>query len=344
MNTERQKIESRSDARGENADRTTAVVAALQRVPPQLWVAYGLTLVCLVLLAVTATSGLSADRVLRILSNAAPLGVVAIAQTIVIINRGLDLSVGPVMNLAGIMVAVLSASPGATLATTIPLVMIMGLAIGLVNGVLLAYTSIPPLLGTLATATIIQGGYSLITRGQPKGVVPPELRELADGRVLGLPISGSLLVFALLLTAVGLFFSLTVAGRRFYAVGANPSAAWLNGIPVRRHTLLAYTASGGLAAVAGVMLIAYSGSPSLTAADSYALNSVVAAVIGGAALSGGVGGMVGTFAGVAVLAFLTTVLNSFNVPSPIQAIFYGAVLIAMLLINGRMAKAGGARS
>jgi ribose/xylose/arabinose/galactoside ABC-type transport system permease subunit len=321
----------------------STVTAALRRVPPQLWVAYGLTLVCLVLLALTATGGLSIDRVLRILSNAAPLGVVAIAQTIVIINRGLDLSVGPVMNLAGIMVAVLSAAPGASLLTTLPLVILVGLAIGLVNGLLLAYTSIPPLLGTLATATIIQGGYSLVTRGQPKGVVPPELRELADGRVLGLPISGSLLVFLLVLVVVGLFFSVTVAGRRFYAVGTNPDAAWLNGVPRRQHTLLAYTASGGLAAVAGILLLAYSGSPSLTAADSYALNSVVAAVIGGAALSGGAGGMVGTFAGVAVLAFLTTVLNSFNVASPVQAIFYGAVLIAMLFINGRLAKARGGR-
>jgi ribose transport system permease protein len=321
----------------------STVTATLRRVPPQLWVAYGLTAACLILLAITATSGLSIDRVLRILSNAAPLGVVAIAQTIVIINRGLDLSVGPVMNLAGIMVAVLSATPGASLATTVPLVIMMGVGIGLVNGILLAYTSIPPLLGTLATATIIQGGYSLVTRGQPKGVVPPELRELADGRVFGLPVSGSLLVFVLLLVVVGLFFTATVAGRRFYAVGANPSASWLNGVPVRRHTLLAYTASGALAAVAGIMLIAYSGSPSLTAADSYALNSVVAAVIGGAALSGGAGGMVGTFAGVAVLAFLTTVLNSFNVPSPVQAIIYGAVLIAMLLINGRMARVRGGR-
>lgn len=216
----------------------SAVAAAVRRVPPQLWVAYGLTLACLILLAVTASGGLSIDRVLRILSNAAPLGVVAIAQTIVIINRGLDLSVGPVMNLAGIMVAVLSAAPGASLMTTVPLVILAGIGIGLVNGLLLAYTAIPPLLGTLATATIIQGGYSLITRGQPKGVVPPELRELADGRVLGLPVSGSLLVFLLVLVVVGLFFSVTVAGRRFYAVGANPEAAWLNGVPRRRHTLL----------------------------------------------------------------------------------------------------------
>src|SRR5690606_9294113 len=118
--------------------------------------------------------------------------------------------------------------------------------------------------------------------------------------------------------------------------GANPDAAWLNGVPVRRHTLAAYTVSGGLAAVAGIMLIAYSGSPSLTAADSYALNSVVAAVIGGAALSGGRGGMAGALAGVAVIAFLTTVLNSFNVASPVQAIVSGCVLIAMLIINGRI--------
>lgn len=318
-----------------------AVRDALGRVPAQLWVGYGLTLACLVLLALTAGGGLTLDRVLRILSNAAPLGIAVIAQTIVIINRGIDLSIGPVMNMAGIMVAAMAS--GEHLWGALPVVVLAGMGVGLVNGLILAYTSVPPLLGTLAMATIVQGGYSLITRGQPKGAVPSMLRELADGRVLGLPVSGSLLVFAVILICAGLFLRGTVAGRRFYATGANPDTAWLNGVPVRSHTLVAYTVSGALAAVAGIALIAYSGSPSLTAADSYALNSVVAAVIGGAALSGGTGGMAGALAGVSVMAFLTTVLNSFNVASPVQAIIYGCVLIAMLSVNGRIARSRGGR-
>lgn len=318
----------------------SAVMSGLRRVPTQLWVAYGLTLACLVLLAVSTQSGFTADRVLRILANAAPLGVVAVAQTIVIINRGIDLSVGPVMNTASILVAVLSASPGAELGVTGLVVVLSGAAIGLVNGVLLAFTRIPPLLGTLAVATVLQGVYSLATRGQPRGSVPARLRELADGRIAGTPISMSLVVWIAVLLLVGCFMTGTVPGRRFLAVGSNPRATWLAGVPIRSHTLLAYVASGSLAAVAGVLLAAYSGSPSLTGADSYALNSVVAAVIGGAALSGGTGGMVGTFAGVAVLAFLTTVLNSFDIASPMQSIINGAVLIAMLVVNGRLLRRG----
>jgi ribose/xylose/arabinose/galactoside ABC-type transport system permease subunit len=289
-------------------------------------------------LGFSTENGFNPDRLLRILSNAAPLGVVAIAQTLVIINRGLDLSVGPVMNTAGILTAVLSATPGASLATTIPVVLVVGAAIGLVNGTMLAFTRIPPLLGTLATATIIQGVYSLITRGQPRGNIPAELRVLADGRLFGTPFSGSLVIWIVLLVIVGLVLTRTVVGQRFQSVGANPRAAWLSGVPVRSYTLVAYTASGLLSAVAGILLMAYSGAPSLTAADTYALNSVVVAVIGGAALAGGTGGMVGTFAGVAVLAFLTTVLNSFNIPSPVQLIVNGAVLILMLFVNGRIAR------
>lgn len=315
-----------------------SIATSIRRIPTQLWVAYGLVAVCLVLLAISSNGGLTPDRLLRILSNAAPLGVVAIAQTLVIINRGIDLSVGPIMNTAGILTALLSASAGASSSTVIPLVVLIGASIGLVNGLLLAFTRIPPLLGTLAMATIIQGVYSLITRGQPRGVIPAELRELADGRVLGLPFSGSLIIWIGLLILVGLVLSRTVPGRRFYAVGANPRASWLSGVPVRSHTIVAYVASGALAAIAGILLISYSGSPSLTAADSYALNSVVAAVIGGAALAGGSGGMVGTFAGVAVLSLLTTVLNSFAVPSPVQLMVNGAVLIAMLYINSRITR------
>lgn len=316
----------------------SAVTGAVRRVPAQLWVAYGLVLFCLVLLAVSSDGGLGADRLLRILSNAAPLGVVVIAQTLVIINRGIDLSVGPIMNAAGIVTALLSASSGASQTATFGLVVAMGAGIGLVTGLLLAYTRIPPLLGTLAMATIIQGVYSLATRGQPRGVVPGGLRELADGRVLGSPVSASLLVWLALLVVAGLVLSRTVPGQRFYAVGANPRASWLSGVPVRSHTVVTYVASGALAAVAGVLLIAYSGSPSLTAADNYALNSVVAAVIGGAVLAGGSGGMAGAFAGVAVLALLTTVLDSFGVPSPVQLIVNGAVLIGMLLVNSRIAR------
>jgi ribose transport system permease protein len=336
--TSTQSQEAPADLTNTNA---FSLSAGLRRVPIQLWVAYGLTLACLIVLGLSTDNGFSPDRLLRILSNAVPLGVVAIAQTIVIINRGLDLSVGPIMNTAGILTALLSASPGASLATTIPTVLLVGAAIGLVNGLMLAFTTIPPLLGTLATATVIQGVYSLATRGQPKGSVPAELRELADGRIAGTPFSSSLVIWIVLLVIAGLLLSRSVAGRRFQAVGANPRAAWLSGVPVRSHTMVAYTASGALAAMAGILLIAYSGAPSLTAADSYALNSVVAAVIGGAALAGGTGSMVGAFAGVAVLAFLTTVLNSFNISSPVQLIINGAVLIAMLFVNSRIAGKSG---
>jgi len=314
----------------------TPLIGAVRRVPAELWVAYGLMASCLLLLVFSTANGLSPDRLLRILANAAPLGVIAIAQTIVIINRGLDLSVGPIMNTAGILTAVLSVASGASLAVTIPLVIMVGAAIGLVNGLLLAFTKIPPLLGTLATATIIQGVYSLFTRGQPRGDIPDELRVLADGRLFSTPVSASLAIWVALLIVTAIVLSRTVAGRRFYAVGANPRASWLSGVPVRSHTVAAYVASGALASVAGILLIAYSGSPSLTAADSYALNSVVAAVIGGAALLGGSGSMAGAFAGAAVLAFLTTVLDSFSIPSPVQLIISGTVLIGMLFVNSRI--------
>jgi ribose/xylose/arabinose/galactoside ABC-type transport system permease subunit len=312
-----------------------AVRGRLRRVPAQLWVACGLTALCLVLLAATGQHGLSADRLLRILSNAAPLGVVAIAQTIVIINRGIDLSVGPMMNAAGLAFAVLGTNMPLPIAVV--LVVGMGAMTGLVNGIMFAFTKIAPLLGTLAMATVIQGIYSLLTHGQPKGGVPASLRKVADTGLFGSAVTGSLLVWITLLILTGLMLSSTVAGRRFFAVGTNPRAARLAGVPVRIHTLCAYVASGTLAAVAGVLLLAYSGSPTLTAADSYALDSVVAAVIGGAALAGGTGGMVGTFAGVSVLALLSTVLTSFDIPSAVRYIVNGSVLVIMLLVNGLLA-------
>lgn len=315
----------------------------ISRIPTANWMAYGLTVACLLLLGFTTANGFNPDRWFRILANAAPLGVVAIAQTIVIINRGLDLSVGSVMNTAAVLTAVLSGSPDASLPRTLAVVFLVGASIGLVNGLMIAHTAIPPLLGTLATATVVQGLNVLATQGQPKGLVPPQLRDWADSRLGASPISLSLVVWVLLLVLVGIALATTVAGRRFKAAGAAPRAAWLAGVPVKTHTVFAYVVSGTLAAFAGVLLVAYSGAPSLTAGDSYALNSVVAAVIGGAVLAGGAGGMVGAFAGVAMLAFLTTVLNSFNIPTPVQQIVNGLVLILMLLVGAGLARKGGSR-
>jgi ribose/xylose/arabinose/galactoside ABC-type transport system permease subunit len=321
---------------------TTADIPARGRwLEPRLLVPYGLAAACLILVGITSSQGFAPDRILRIVGDNAALGIVAIGQAIVLLSRGLDLSVGPVMNLSGVLLAVTMAGSVGRAPYALVVVLAAGATVGLVNGVLVAYTNAFPLLATLAVGTIVQGVYFVLTRGQPKGAVAPEFQRLADGRVPGTPVPWSVLLLLGVCAVVAFVLHRTVTGRRFYAAGANPRAAWLSGIPTRRYTVGAYVAAGLCAALAGVHLTAFTGSPSLTAADSYTLTSIAAAVIGGVALTGGVGGPGGTFAGVLVLVFLATVLNTYNVPAPAQLIIEGCVLVVMMLVNKRLDPARG---
>lgn len=306
------------------------------RIDPNLLVSYGLALGCLILLVTTTSQGLSPDRILGILGSHAALGIVAIGQTLVLLNRGLDLSVGAVINLSTVVLAAAMKGSGGNIAVAVTLALLAGVLVGLVNGLLVAYTGLAPLLATLAVGTIVQGGYYVYTQGQPKGGIAKAFRVLADGRVGGSSLPWSVVLWLAVWGLVAFVLYRTVAGRRFYAVGANPRAAWLAGVVTTRHSVAAYTASGALAAVAGMHLAAYTGAPSLTVGDSYTLTSVAAAVIGGVAFIGGIGGPAGTFAGVLVLVFLGTVLDTFNVPAAVQLIVEGAVLIVMMLVNKRL--------
>lgn len=312
-----------------------------RRIEPRLAISYGLALACFVLLGLTTSDGFDPGRILRVVGDNAALGIVAIGQTVVLLNRGLDLSVGPVMNLSSVLLAAVMNGAAGNTAPAVALVLAGGALVGLVNGVLVAYTGAAALLVTLAVGTVVQGIYYVVTRGQPKGAITGGFQQLADGRLPGTPVPWSVLLWLGVLAIAGFLLHRTVAGRGFYASGASPRAAWLAGLPVRRHTVVAYLVSGVCAAVAGMQLTAFTGSASLTAANSYTLTSVAAAVIGGVALTGGAGGPGGAAAGTLVLAFIGTVLNSFDVPAPVQLIVQGGVLVMMMVINNRLDPARG---
>jgi ribose transport system permease protein len=306
----------------------------------ELLVSVGLALALLVVLGLATPGGFEPRRILTILGQNAQLGVAAVGQTVVLLSGGLDLSVGPVMNLASVVSGTAMNGSNGGIAEGIALAIAAGALVGLVNGVLISRAKLPPLLATLAVGTVVQGGYYVYTQGQPKGGVAPGLKAAADGRVLGSIVPWSLVLWVGVWALVAFALYRTTWGRRFYAAGANQRAARLAGVAVSRYVVGAYVLSGACAALAGVALTAYTGSPSVTGADAYTLQTISAAVIGGVAFSGGVGRLGGTFAGVAVLVFLSTILETLNVASAAQYIVQGVVLVAMMLVNRRLAGQG----
>jgi ribose/xylose/arabinose/galactoside ABC-type transport system permease subunit len=287
---------------------------------------YALAVIMLIALAVVSWSSFSLHRVLYILGQASPLGVSAIGQTFVLLSGGIDLSLGPVINLTNVIVPVVMNG------------LISGAAavlVGIVNGVLVAFLRVPALLATLAVGTIVQGAYFIYTKGQPSGNASPGFLKIANGWLGGSIAPWDFLLWVAVWAGAAILLYRTVFGRNFYAVGANPRAAWLSGVHSSWYVASAYVISALCAWVAGLILTSYVGIASIGIGDTDTLNSIAAAVIGGTAFTGGVGTLGGTAAGVLVITFLSTILSVLNVPAASQYIAQGIVIAGMMLLNSR---------
>lgn len=284
------------------------------------------------LLAVVGLVTLATDRFFMPanLSNVslqvAPVAVVAIGATLVILTGGIDLSPGSTVALVCCALAILVKKMGLPLPVGIALVLLLGLACGALNGFLSTYGRIPSFIVTLATMSIYRGLAFLITGGTPIFSVSEALEPLFYGKFLGIP--NPFYYVMVLYILASLFLRNTVSGRAIYAVGGNESAARLTGIAVNRSKMLAFVIAGLTAGIAGVLTTAWlnSGSPNYGA--ELGLQSIAAAVIGGASLVGGYGSMFATLIGALTVAVVQNGLNLLAVPASWQEITLGIVIIA----------------
>lgn len=256
----------------------------------------------------------------------ATVAVVSIGATLVILTGGIDLSPGSTVALVTCTLAILVKNKGLPLPVGILLVLLLGVACGFVNGFFSTYGKIPSFIVTLATMSIYRGLAFLITKGTPIFSVSPALEPLFYGKLFGIPLP---FYYVVILYALGsLFLRNTIQGRAIYAVGGNESAARLTGIAVNRSKLLAFVVAGLTAAIGGVLLTAWlnSGSPNYGA--ELGLQSIAAAVIGGASLVGGYGSMIATLVGALTVAVVQNGLNLLAVPASWQEITLGIVIVA----------------
>ncbi|WP_433869524.1 ABC transporter permease/substrate-binding protein [Saccharopolyspora sp. CA-218241] len=309
---------------GVSAQRRTA---ALGRAAGPL----GGLVVLVVLLALLSPDFLTANNLLNVGVQASVVAVLAFGMTFVIVSGGIDLSVGSVAGLAGIVTGWAVAGAGLPLWLAVPLGLAAGAAAGLVSGVLVTAGRVPPFIATLAMLSVARGLALVIADGRPISV-GGWLGELGSGELFGfLPYPVLVMVVIGLLTA--LVLRRTYAGRAMYAIGGNAEAARLSGIKVTRQKLLIYALSGLFAAVAGILLTARLASAQPEAGTGYELDAIAAVVIGGASLAGGVGSALGTFLGALVLAVLRNGLNLLDVSAFWQQVVIGAVIAAAVLFD-----------
>jgi len=261
------------------------------------------------------------------------LALVAMAQTLPVLTGGLDLSVGMMFILCNCLAShIVIGSPG-QVALGLLAVLGTGLLAGAINGIVVVYGRLQPIITTLATGAIFYG-FALLLRPVPGGQVDEDLANFITYTVFD-TIPTSLLLLIVVVIVVWLPFRLSVTGRACYAVGSAEAAAYMSGVPIDRAKLLAYTLGGLLAAIAGLLLtfITFSGEASAPAGGTYTLNSIAAVVIGGTSLFGGSGGAIGSIFGAFVLRTIEDLLFVFDLPPLWQPLFQGVVLLASVCLG-----------
>jgi ribose transport system permease protein len=279
----------------------------------------------------------SASGIKTVLTVASFVGLVAAGQTFVVLIGGIDLSVPWMLNSAAVLLATTAAGSNARAAWAVPLVLAAGLLIGSVNGLGVAFLSVPAVVMTLGMNGVLQGLTLGLTGGFTcstcSSAAPPALASMVNGTVLGIP--GELIIWLAVAVLVTVALSWTTFGRRVYATGNNPRAAYLSGVNVRLLTVGLYALSGMFASLAGLLLMAFGGKATLGMGDPYLFQSIAAVVVGGIYILGGRGHYLGALAGAVTLTALVSVLLAKNMPDYGRDIVYGSTVLVILLLYGR---------
>jgi ribose transport system permease protein len=272
----------------------------------------------------------------------AQIGILAIGEALVILTGGIDLSVGALAGLAGILAAWFNVREGLPAPVAIVITLVICGAVGLWHGLIVTRLRVPPFVITLVTFTVSEGLALAITTGTPINSISPLFSRVSSFRIGDVPLPALIFVA----TAIVAWFILerTYVGRQIYAVGGNAEAARLAGIPVARRTIFAYVASGVLAAVVGVLVIGRMNvaDPSV-GGSGWELTAIAAAVVGGAALTGGEGRILGIAAGAILLELISNGLLALRVSPYDQQIVQGAVLGIAILADRLRARRFGSR-
>jgi ribose transport system permease protein len=257
------------------------------------------------------------------------LMVVAFGQQMVILLGGLDLSVASMMTLGGVLAFKWIGGSEAAVIWGVPAILLITGALGACSGIGVSLVKVPPFIMTLAMGVILYGVTLGFTQGTPAGLPSNVLSSLFASTAVGTPI----LYLMVIGTAAGCFLQMrTSFGHKLYALGTNPTAAYVAALPVHRLTVATYAISGMSAGLAGILMLGYVRGVTLTLGQSYLLPSVAAVVIGGTSIVGGRGIYLGAAAGAILLTTLSTIVSSLGIAEGWRTIIYGAVIFAALVL------------
>jgi ribose transport system permease protein len=283
-----------------------------------------------VLLWILTPHFLTVSNLLNVLEQTAINAIIAVGMTFVIISGGIDLSVGSLLALAGVVLAS-RLHAGSPIVVAIGAAMAVGFLFGALNGIAITRGRLPPFIATLGMMSVARGCALLFTDGRPISGFDPEFRSIATARFAGIPSPVFITAAAYMLGQFVL--SETRFGRYVYALGGNEEATRLSGVHVRLHKTVVYGVSGLTSACAAVLLTARLNSAQPIAGMMYELDAIAATVIGGTSLMGGEGHLGGTLIGALIMGVLRNGLNLLGVSSFLQQVVIGVVIVFAVLID-----------
>lgn len=295
---------------------------------------YGIYLAFVIIVAILSLSNESFFTVrngLNVLRQVSINGILAIGVTFVIITGGIDLSLGSILALAGVVATSFAHPDQYPLIVPIILGIIVGGICGLVNGSLVAYSKVTPFIVTLGLMTIARGAALIYSNGRPIIDLSNEFQYIGQGDLIGVPVPIFIYLFIILLGYIILHKS--KFGRYIFATGGNEMAAIVSGLNVQKVKLLVYTFSGLCCGLGGIILAARTNCGAPNAGDGYELDAIAASVIGGTSLSGGRGSVIGAVIGTLIIGVINNGLDILNVSSYIQLIVKGAIIIGAVWLD-----------
>ena len=282
------------------------------------------------IVAMMTSKFLTMNNLINVARQISINGIVAVGMTFVIITSGIDISVGSTVAISGIVAGLmLKAGYGFWLAVIGAL--IVGVIVGLANGILVSYGKLLPFVATLGTMNLVRGLLLVLSNGQAIWGLPRQFTFLGTGYLGGIPVP---VIICLAVFAVGYFLlNHTTIGRFTIAVGGNEEAARLAGVPVKKIKLFAYSFCGFLCGLAGIVLTARLASAQPTAGEGYELTAIASVVIGGTSLLGGKGSIMGTLLGAMVLGVVSNALNLLGISPFYQTMFIGGIVLIAVLFD-----------
>lgn len=277
---------------------------------------------------------LKPTHIAGILRLASFMGIAAIGQNLTILTGGIDLSIANTITFANVIAAQIMMGKDENMLTALAAVILMGIAVGFINGVGIHWLKIPPFIMTLGAGTVIQGVFLIYTKGAPKGNASPVLKAICGQSFIGI-LSGIVVIWAVMALVTIVMLKNTPYGRKLYSVGTNQQASRFSGIHTGRVTFSVYLISAVIAAVSGFFLVGYTGTSFLDVGTSYNTKTIAAVIIGGTAITGGRGGYIGTIAGAVIMTILDDFLTIVSIPEAGRQIMQGVIIVLLVLVYSR---------